>query len=110
MCGMPGTTRASARRDRSLICLKLNLPVMSGPGSPTTSYSSGTSDLMALLDQGLQSDQSDAEENPPESPAHTVEQYDMHDVVRTRHPSADSYRLLVMQSGNSTNCSRREAG
>ncbi|KAL0027020.1 hypothetical protein WJX79_009746 [Trebouxia sp. C0005] len=37
---------------------------MSGPGSPTTSYSSGTSDLMALLDQGLQSDHSDAEENP----------------------------------------------
>ena len=54
---------------------------MSGPGSPTTSYSSGTSDLMALLDQGLQSDHSDAEENPPETSAHTVEQYDVHDVV-----------------------------
>jgi len=84
---------------------------MSGPGSPTTSYSSGTSDLMALLDQGLQSDQSDAEEEPPGSSAHTVEQYDLHNVVFSRHPSAYSYSwLLVMQSGHFTSCRRREAG
>lgn len=54
---------------------------MSGPGSPTTSYSSGTSDLMALLDQGLQSDQSEAEENPSENPAHIVEQVDNPEVA-----------------------------
>ena len=61
---------------------------MSGPGSPTTSYSSGTSDLMALLDQGLQSDQSEAEENPSKNPAHIVEQYDVPDVAYPRHLSA----------------------
>jgi len=84
---------------------------MSGPGSPTTSYSSGTSDLMALLDQGLQSDQSDAEEDPPGSSAYIVDQYELHDVVCTRHLSADSYCwMLVMQSGQSTSCRRREAG
>ena len=65
---------------------------------------------MALLDQGLQSDHSDAEENPPGPSAHTVEQYDVHDVVYMRHPSADSYLLLVMQSGHFTSCRSREAG
>ncbi len=83
---------------------------MLDPGSPTTSYSSGTSDLMALLDQGLQSDQSDSAENPPESSAHAAEQYDVQDILQPRQPAVDPYCLLVMQSGHFTSCRRREAG
>lgn len=70
---------------------------MMGPGSPSPSNSSGTSDLMALLDQGLQSDQSDAEQSPPHSSTHAPEQYDMHSLRRAGYSPLSESRQVVLQ-------------
>ncbi len=50
---------------------------MAGSTSPSTSFNSGTSELMALLDQELQSDQSDGEQRSQNRPAETPDRYGM---------------------------------